>query len=144
MTMIGIKNVVLLSITALAQIGSCTPTGQIEPPIPELARRAPNTIWIWAGPNYTGPSQSLTYNAANECKIITWDSIGSIWLPDNVVCTFTVKPGDCQDDLGNFRSQTIFPSGLADIRQWYESRKPDFAAYWFYNARSIQCGGANF
>ncbi|KAM0260398.1 hypothetical protein ACHAQJ_002800 [Trichoderma viride] len=142
--MMGIKNVVLFSIAALASIGSCTPTGNAEPPIPELARRAPNTIWIWAGPNYTGPSQSLTYNTVNECHQIDWDTIGSIWMPDNIVCTFTVKPGDCQDDVGNFRSQTIFPSGLADIRQWYESRKADFPAYWFHNARSIQCGGANF
>ncbi|UKZ59502.1 uncharacterized protein TrAtP1_000804 [Trichoderma atroviride] len=137
-------NAVLLSIAALAQIGSSSPTGQTEPPIPELARRAPNTIWIWAGPNYTGPSQSLTYNTVNECHAINWDTIGSIWMPDNIVCTFTVKPGDCQDDIGNFRSQTIFPSGLADIRQWYEPRKADFPAYWFHNARSIQCGGANF
>lgn len=34
--MIGIKNAVLLSIAALAQIGSSSPTGQAEPPIPEV------------------------------------------------------------------------------------------------------------
>lgn len=34
--MVGIKNAVLLSIAALAQIGSSSPTGQAEPPIPEV------------------------------------------------------------------------------------------------------------
>lgn len=34
--MIGIKNAVLLSIAALAQIGSSSPTGQSEPPVPEV------------------------------------------------------------------------------------------------------------
>lgn len=33
--------------------------------------------------NYTGPSQSLTYNTVNECHAINWDTIGSIWLPDS-------------------------------------------------------------
>ena len=60
------------------------------------------------------------------------------------MCTFTVKPGDCGDTVGNFKSQTIYPPGLADIRQWTDSRKADFPGYWFNNARSIQCGGSNF
>lgn len=116
--MIGIKNVVLLSIAALAQIGSCTPTGQIEPPIPEVCNIAQHPTlsfteqyiarsscakhyldlgWpvssfqrYWSAEqlltcksNYTGPSQSLTYNTVNECKAINWDTIGSIWLPDS-------------------------------------------------------------
>jgi hypothetical protein len=34
--MFGLKNAVLLSIAALAQIGSGSPTGQSEPPIPEV------------------------------------------------------------------------------------------------------------
>jgi hypothetical protein len=91
-----------------------------------------------------------------------YDTIGSIWMPNSktpsplwytisgsnettdIVCTFTVKPGDCWDTIGNFRSPTIFPSGLADIRKWTDSRKADFPGYWFHNARSIQCGGSNF
>ncbi|KAG7284302.1 hypothetical protein NEMBOFW57_010673 [Staphylotrichum longicolle] len=94
--------------------------------------------------NYTGPSKSLTYEKVNDCRVMPYDTIGSIWIPDNIVCTFTVKPGDCYDTVGNFRSKTIFPPGLADIRQWYEPRKADFPGYWHHNARSIQCGGANF
>lgn len=34
--MFSIKNAVLLSIAALAQIGNSSPTGQAEPPIPEV------------------------------------------------------------------------------------------------------------
>ncbi len=112
--------------------------------------------------NYTGPSKSLTYEKVNDCRVMPYDTIGSIWIPSSknldldlqrdpesdretdIYCTFTVKPGDCYDTVGNFRSKTIVPPGLADIRQWYEPRKADFPGYWHHNARSIQCGGANF
>lgn len=49
----------------------------------KLVARAPNTIWIWAGPNYTGPSTSLTFEKVNDCRIIPWQTIGSIWMPDS-------------------------------------------------------------
>lgn len=51
--MMGIKNVVLLSIAALAQIGSCTPTGQIEPPIPEVCNIAQHPILSFTNSTYS-------------------------------------------------------------------------------------------
>ncbi|KAK4122878.1 hypothetical protein N657DRAFT_598735 [Parathielavia appendiculata] len=146
--MVSFKSLLLLLPALAFPAGFAAPTPESKGELPahaaEIVARAPNTIWIWAGPNYTGPSMSLTYYKVNDCGTIPWQTLGSIWIPDNIVCTFTVKPGDCWDTQGNFRSQTIFPSGLADIRQWYEPRKADFPAYWFNNARSIQCGGSNF
>lgn len=35
--------------------------------------------------NYTGPSKSLTYEKVNDCRVMPYDTIGSIWIPDSKI-----------------------------------------------------------
>lgn len=51
----------------------------------KIVARAPNTIWIWGGPNYSGPSTSLTYQNVNDCRTMPYNTIGSIWMPDSKI-----------------------------------------------------------
>lgn len=64
--------------------------------------------------NYTGPSQSLTYNTVNQCHQIDWQTIGSIWMPDSKY--HTEKSANSTANLVSKTLSALLPSNRATAR----------------------------